>query len=310
MSVREKLFIEKYRPQKISDCILPSDVKKMFEGFIQQGDFPNLILHGSAGTGKTTVAKALCNELDMEYIFINASDDRNISMVRDDIHGFAGKKSMMGKRKCVILDEGDGLSSAAQGALRGVFEKYSDVRFIITCNFINKIIEPISKSRLKSVQFSIPKEEQTELMKKVILRVIEILKSENIGFDAKVVAQFVKNNFPDIRKVLNEIQAYSAGGNIDVGILTRSYSIDDIAMAICNSDWKTAREWLAKNSTIDTATFYSQLEKELYNNVKPESIPAFVKILADYMNASVHTPSVEINNAGMIASIFMDVEFK
>jgi DNA polymerase III delta prime subunit len=310
MSVREKLFIEKYRPQKISDCILPSDIKKMFEGFIAQGDFPNIILHGSAGTGKTTVARALCNELDMEYIFINASEDRNISMVRDDIHGFAGKKSLMGKRKCIILDEGDGLSAAAQGALRGVFEKYSDVRFIITCNFINKIIEPISKSRLKSIQFSVPKDEQTEMMKQVILRLMTILKSENINFDPKVVAQFVKLNFPDIRKILNEIQAYSSGGDIDVGILSRSYSIEDIAKAICEKDWKTARQWLAKNSTIDTATFYSQLEKELYDNVLPESIPAFVKILADYMNTSVHTPSAEINNAGMIASIFMDVDFK
>lgn len=303
------LFVEKYRPQTIKDCILSSTIKEIFQSFVDQKKFPNLLLSGTAGTGKTTVAKALCKELDCDYIMINASDERNIDMVRNIIKNFASVVSLTGRDKAIILDESDGLSNIAQGALRGSIEQYPTVRFILTCNFKNKIIEPI-QSRLSLVEFNIKTSEKKQLQVEFVKRIFEILGKEKIEYDSKAVVEVVKRYFPDNRKVLNDIQKYSAGGKIDSGILSTSSDIEVLASHIKNRNLRECRQWIVDNLDTDTATIFRQLYDSLYTKVKPEQVPNLIPMIGQWLFQSETMADQEIARMCLISEIFNNIEFQ
>jgi DNA polymerase III delta prime subunit len=303
------LFVEKYRPKTIKDCILSKVIKDIFQSFVEEKKFPNLLLSGTAGTGKTTVAKALCNELDYDYIMINASDERNIDMVRNTIKNFASVVSLTGRDKAIILDESDGLNPIAQGALRGCIEQYPTVRFILTCNFKNKIIEPI-QSRLSIVEFNIKTSEKKQLQLDFVKRVFEILTKEKIEYDPKAVVEVVKRYFPDNRKVLNDIQKYSAGGKIDSGILASSSDIEVLVGFIKDRDLGQSRQWIVDNLDTDTSTIFRQLYDSLYTKVKPEQVPNLIPLIGQWLFQSEQMADQEIARMCLISEIFNTVEFK
>lgn len=303
------LFVEKYRPKTVKDCILSPAIKSIFQSFIEQKKFPNLLLSGTAGTGKTTIARALCLELDYDHIIINASDERNIDMVRNTVKNFASVVSLTGRDKAIILDEADGLSPVAQGALRGCIEQYPTVRFILTCNFKNKIIEPI-QSRLSLVEFNIKAAERKQLQLDFVKRVFDILGKEKIEYDSKAVVEVVKRYFPDNRKILNDIQKYSAGGKIDSGILSSSSDIEVLVTFIKDRDLGQCRQWIVDNLDTDTATVFRQLYDSLYPKIKPEQVPNLIPLIGQWLFQSEHMADQEIARMCLVSEIFNTVEFK
>jgi replication factor C small subunit len=304
------LFVEKYRPQTVSECILSPSIKAIFESFVKAGSFPNLLLSGSAGTGKTTIAMALCKELDYDYKIINASDERNIDMVRNDIKIYASHRSLRDRPKAIILDEADGLTNIAQGALRGSIEQYPTVRFILTCNFKNKIIEPI-QSRLSLVEFSCKSSEKNLLMVSFVKRIFDILKKENIKFDPKAVTEVVKRYFPDNRKILMDIQKYSAGGEIDIGILSLNSDVNVLIEAIKKKSLGEARQWIANNLDTDQAMIFRNLYDKLSTDLlTPNSVANLVPLIAQYQYWSYFVADQEINTTALVHEIIMTAEFK
>ena len=261
----EFLWVEKYRPKTIEDTILPADLKATFQQFVDQKNIPNLILSGTAGVGKTTVAKAMLEELDCDYIVINGSMNGNIDTLRNDILNFASTVSLSGGRKYVILDEADYLNpNSTQPALRNFMEEFSkNCGFILTCNYSNRIIEPLH-SRCSVIDFKISKKAMAKLATQFFKRVTFILESEKIGFDQKVVAEVINKHFPDWRRVLNELQRYSVSGKIDSGILVNMShdSFKDLIKHMKDRDFTEVRKWVAKNSDADTTALF----REFYDN--------------------------------------------
>ena len=311
--MNEILWVEKYRPSIISDAILPFELKQTFQQFVDNQNCPNLLLSGSAGCGKTTVAKAMLEQLGCTYMMINGSEESGIDVLRNKIKNFASTVSMDGKRKYVILDEADYLNpQSTQPALRGFMEEFSkNCGFILTCNFRNRIIEPLH-SRCSTVEFLIPTEERPKLAGQFMKRVQNILKDEGINSNDKVVAKLIEKFFPDWRKVLNELQRYGASGEIDAGILVNisENSVKELISFLKNKEFTNVRRWIVNNLDNDPARIYRRLYDSLYDNLDSSTIPHAVIILADYSYKSAFVADQEINLLACMTEIMSQVKFK
>tara|TARA_R100000951_G_scaffold57143_1_gene48004 strand:- start:17110 stop:18048 length:939 start_codon:yes stop_codon:yes gene_type:complete len=307
------LFVEKYRPKTIEDCILPKTLKDTLTGIIKSGQSQNLLLHGGAGVGKTTVARAVCNELNADYILINCSEEGNIDTLRTKIRQFASTVSLNGGTKIVILDEFDySNAQSIQPALRGAIEEFSkNCRFIITCNYKNRIISPIH-SRCTNIEFKIPSKEKPEIGGQLMKRISWILNEENIPFEDKVLAQLITKYFPDIRRMLNEIQRYSVSGSIDVGILSciGEIQIKDLVGAMKSRDFASCRKWVVDNIENSQTELFRKIYDGLSENMKPSSVPQAILIIAEYQYKSAFVADQEINLTACIVELMMECEFK
>lgn len=310
--MEEFLWVEKYRPKTIKDCILPDNLKQTFQEFVNQDNIPNLLLTGGPGVGKTTVAKAMLEEIRADYIVINGSMNGNIDTLRNEIKDFASTMSFTSGRKYVILDEADYLNpQSTQPALRNFMEEFSkNCGFILTCNFKNRIIEPLH-SRCSVVEFNIPKVEKQQMAAHFFTRCRDILDIEKIEYDKRVLAEVVKNHFPDFRRVLNELQRYSATGKIDTGILanTGESSIEELVSHLKAKSFSEMRKWTAQNSDIDTASTLRKLYDVANEKMKPHSVAQLVLILADYQYKAAFVADQEINLVACMTEIMANCEF-
>ena len=307
----EFLWVEAYRPKKIEDCILPEAQKKDFRVMLDKGEIQNMLLCGGAGMGKTTIARALCNELDTDYIIINGSEESGIDVLRTKIKQFASAVSFSGKPKVVILDEADYLNpNSTQPALRAFIEEFSNnCRFIFTCNFKNRIIPPLH-SRCAVIEFKIGKDDKAQIAAGFFKRVLEILRNENIEFDKKVVAKVVEKHFPDYRRVLNELQKYSASGTIDEGILASvsEANMNDLVACLKDKDWKKMRNWVVNNQDNDPAGLFRKIYDTLIERVS--TVPQLVLLLADYQYKAAFCADQEINLVACLTEIMATQEWK
>ena len=307
------LWVEKYRPQTIDECILPESMKKTFKEFINSGELPNFLFCGGAGVGKTTVAKALCNEVGAEYLFINGSEESGIEILRNKIKNFASSVSLTDAKKVVILDEADYLNAnSTQPALRGFIEEFSNnCRFIFTCNFKNRIIEPLH-SRCAVVEFKIESKEKAKIAADFYRRVLNILEQEQITYDKAVIAEIITKYFPDYRRVLNELQRYSVSGTIDAGLLVNigDESYSELIKALKAKNFTDARKWVGKNSDADTTEVFRTLYDKSVDIIEQSSIPQLVLILAEYQYKAAFVADKEINMMAALTEIMSGVKFK
>ena len=307
------LWVEKYRPQNIKDCILSNELKSTFQQFVENEEIPNLLLTGTAGVGKTTVAKAMLEEIGCTYMMINGSEESGIDTLRTKIKNFASTVSMDGKRKYVILDEADYLNpQSTQPALRGFIEEFSkNCGFILTCNFRNRIIEPLH-SRCSTVEFRIPNEQKPKLAMNFMKRVQDILEKENVTHNEKVVADVIGKFFPDWRRCLNELQRYSVSGSIDAGILVNlsDTSIKELVSFVKDKDFKSCRQWVVHNLDNDPHRIYRRIYDSLSGNVPDSAIPHCVLILGDYSYKSAFVADQEINLLACLTEMMTSVQFK
>jgi len=306
------LWCEKYRPQTIDDCILPEGLKKTFREYVEAGELPNFLFHGTAGVGKTTVARALCNEIGAEYMFINGSDESGIDVLRTKIKGFASSISLTDPKKVVILDEADYLNpNSTQPALRSFIEEFADnCRFILTCNFKNRIIDPLH-SRCAVVDFKIPGDEKVKVAGLFFKRVVNILKMENVEFDTKVVAELVQKHFPDGRRILNELQRYSVSGKIDSGIFVNlnGDSYRQLYKMMKEKNFTEVRKWVAMNSDGDTSRVFRDLYEGSSTFLDQHSIPQLVLILADYQYKASFVADHELNLMACLTEVMGECKF-
>jgi DNA polymerase III delta prime subunit len=312
MNVEHLLWTERYRPQTIADCILPERLKTPFQEYVTQNNIPNLLLSGGAGVGKTTVAKAMCEEIGCDYLVINGSDESGIDTFRVKIKNFASSMSLAGGRKVIIIDEADYLNpNSTQPALRNAIEEFAgNCSFIFTCNFKNRIIDPLH-SRCAVVDFTLKNNEKAQMASQFFKRIQSVLQSEKVEYEDKVVVELVKKHFPDFRRVINELQRYSQFGNIDSGVLAQivDVSISDIVKYIKDKDFGAIRKWVASND-IDATTFFRKIYDNLYDVLKPQSIPQAVIILADYQYKQAFVADSEINTVACLTEIMVGCEFK
>ena len=305
------LWVEKYRPKTIADTILPEQLKVTFQQFVDQKNIPNLLLSGGAGVGKTTVAKAMCEMLDCDYIVINGSLNGNIDTLRNEISRFASSVSLRGGRKYVILDEADYLTNNTQPALRNFMEEFSkNCGFILTCNFKDKIIDPL-KSRCSVIEFKINKGDMAELAKQFMKRVIDILNAENVPYEKAVVAEVIKKHFPDWRRVLNELQRYSATGKIDTGILSnmRDVNLTKLVGYLKEKDYTNLRKWIGE-ADFEPNEFFRNLFDKCEEYVDKKSIPQLVLIIARYQYQNAFVANPDINLMACLTEIMVECEFK
>ena len=311
----EFLWVEKYRPKTIEDCILPENIKKTFKEFLNKGEVPNLLLAGPAGCGKTTVAKALCNELGVDVYVINGSDEgRFLDTVRNNAKNFASTVSLSSeaKHKVIIIDEADNTTPDVQLLLRASIEEFSrNCRFIFTCNYKNKIIEPLH-SRCAVVEFGIKGKQKQDIAAEFFKRLNGILDSERIQSDKKVLAQLINKHFPDWRRVLNECQRYSVAGKIDSGILAHfsDVKVNDLIKNLKEKDFPQVRKWCVDNLDNDPAVLLRRIYDNLYTSLVPSSIPASVLIIAKYQYQIAFVADQEINLLACLTEIMVDCEFK
>lgn len=310
----EFLWVEKYRPQKISECILPESLKKTFQAIVDSGEMHNMLLTGTAGLGKTTVARALCNELDLDYILINGSEESGIDVLRNKIKQFASSVSLTnGGPKVVILDEADYLNpQSTQPALRGFIEEFSNnCRFILTCNFKNRIIEPLH-SRCAVIEFNTSKKDMAGLAAKFMARLEKILADENVKFDKKVIAELIMRYAPDWRRVLNECQRYSSSGQIDTGVLSNlsDVNIDTLMKSLKVKDFKSMRAWVVNNIDLEPAAVFRKVYDSMVDYAKPESVPQVVLILAEYQYKDAFVADHELNLVACMTELMASVQWK
>ena len=307
------LWVEKFRPRKIADTILPTNLKKTFQALVESGELPNMLFSGTAGLGKTTVAKALCNELQLDYIIVNGSEEGNIDTLRGKIKQFASSVSLQGGYKVVILDEADYLNpQSTQPALRGFIEEFANnCRFILTCNFKNRIIEPLH-SRCSVYEFNTSKKDMAELAAQFMKRLRTILDSEQVTYDNATVANLITKYAPDWRRVLNEAQRYSISGGIDAGILlaTGADSYAQLFQFLKDKDFKKMRAWVVNHIDVDTVSIFRSLYDKMYDHVQPQSIPQLVLILAEYQYKDAFVADHELNTVACLTEIMASVSFK
>lgn len=312
-TVQNTLWVEKYRPQRVEDCILPDSIKETFQEIINSGEMQNLLLSGGAGCGKTTVARALCNELELDNILINCSEDGNIDTLRTKIRNFASTVSIAGGQKVVILDEFDySNAQSTQPALRGFIEEFSaNCRFILTCNFKNRIIEPLH-SRCTNVEFNIPSKEKKVLAEGMFNRCKWILENENVEYNDKVLAELIMKYFPDFRRVLNELQRYSVSGKIDVGILSTAgdLRIDSLMDNIKTKNFNEVRRWVVDNIDNDQTKIFRTIYDALYDHLDTKSIPLAILILGEYQYKAAFVADPEINITACLVQLMMECELK
>jgi len=305
------IWTEKYRPKTVENCILPERLKKPFQEYVNQKNIPNLLLSGGAGVGKTTVAKAMCNEVGCDFMVINGSDESGIDTFRTKIKNYASAMSLSGGRKVIIIDEADYLNpNSTQPALRNAIEEFaSNCSFIFTCNYKNRIIEPLH-SRCAVIDFNLKNGEKAKIASSFFKRIQSILQSEKIDADDKVLAELIKKHFPDLRRVLNELQRYSQFGKIDSGILTQiaDVSINELTKSIASKDFSAIRKWVATHE-IDSTVLYRKLYDSLYDILKPQFIPQAVIILADYQYKAAFCADQEINTVACLTEMMVSCEF-
>ena len=315
MSRDEFLWVEKYRPKTIEECILPEDIKKTFQGFLSKGEVPNLLLSGPAGCGKTTVAKALCHELGADYYVINGSDEgRFLDTVRNTAKNFASTVSLSStaRHKVIIIDEADNTTNDVQLLLRAFTEEFSsNCRFILTCNFKNKIIEPLH-SRCAVVEFGIGGKQKPAIAVSFSKRIQEILNAERVEYDTKVIYELINKHFPDWRRVLNECQRYSSSGKIDSGILATFSDVktDELVKKLKNKDYGECRKWVVNNLDNDTNILLRRVYDALNISLVPNSIPSAVLIIAKYQYQMAFVADQEINMLACLTEIMVECEFK
>jgi DNA polymerase III delta prime subunit len=305
------LWVEKYRPQTIEDCILPDALKKTFQEFVNRKEIPNLLLCGTAGVGKTTVARALCEEVGCDYIIINGSDENGVDAVRVKIKNYASSMSLSGGRKVVILDEADYLTPNAQAILRAGIEEFaSNCSFIFTCNFKNRIIDPLH-SRCTVIDFK-ANGSKAKMASQFFQRVCGILNDEGVAYDKEVVAAVITKHFPDNRRILNELQRYSVSGTIDKGILAAvsDVQLGELFKALKDKDFASCRKWVTNNLDNDQSRIFRGLYDGLYEQLKPGSVPQLVLILAKYQYQAAFVADHEINLIACLTEIMVECEFK
>ncbi len=308
------LWVEKYRPQTIDECILPEAMKNTFKQYIAQGELPTFLFSGTAGVGKTTVAKALCNEVGADWIMINGSDEgRMIETLRNKIKNFASTVSLTDAKKVVIIDEADYMNAdSVQPALRSMIEDFSNnCRFIFTCNFKHRIIEPL-RSRCANIEFKVDSNEKQQIAAQFFKRVVQILKNENIEFDSKVVSELIIKHFPDYRRILGELQRYSVTGKIDTGIFVNlgEESYKDLYKHLKDRNFTEVRKWVAKNSDADTPALFKELYDNSGNFLDQSTIHNLILILADYQYKAAFVADQELNIMAALTEIMIQCKFK
>lgn len=310
--INNLLWVEKYRPKSLSDCILPIDLNTVFNGMIKEGTIPNMLFYGKAGTGKTTVARALAKDLDLECMLINCSEDNGIDTLRTKIRHYASTVSLNGNMKVIILDEFDYANpQSMQPALRGAIEEFhKNCRFILTCNYKSRIIDPLH-SRCTGIDFTVPSSEKAQIAKAMFSRIEYILTNEKIPYEQPVLANLIKKHFPDFRRIINELQKYSSSGKIDVGILAQgsTESYKELINSMKAKDFASCRKWVVQNLDLNTAEFFKRLYNELYSCLKPNSIPQAILYIAEYQYKAAFAADQEINTMALIVQLMMDCEF-
>ena len=308
----EYLWVEKYRPKTVQECILPSNLKQTFQSFVDNKNIPNLLLSGDPGSGKTTIAKAMLNELNCDSIVINGSMKGNIDTLRNEIQQFASSISLTGGRKYVILDEADYLNpQSTQPALRNFMEEFSsNCGFILTCNFRNRIIPPLI-SRCSVVEFKIPNSEKPVIAKTFFERTKYILDQEGVTYDKKVVPEFIKKYFPDFRRIHNELQRYANNSDINSGLLSfiSDIVLDSLIESLKTKNYTTMRKWVGENLDNDPQTIFRQIYDNSNKYVKESSIPKLIMILADYQYKAAFVADAEVNLVACLTEVMIDVEF-
>ena len=307
------LWVEQYRPKTIDDCILPDSLKSLFSAFIKKGEISNMLFSGTAGIGKTTVAKALCEQMNCDWIMINGSEEGGIDVLRNKIKNFASTVSLSGGKKVVILDEADYLNpQSTQPALRGFVEEFhKNCRFILTCNFKNRIIEPLH-SRFSNIEFKVNPKDKPKLASRLFERAIYILKEQNVDYEDKVLVELITKHFPDFRKLINELQRYSVSGSIDAGILVNvsDENLKTLVTHLKNKEFSDMRKWVVNNLDNDPVKIFRKIYDTLYSNLEPSTIPHAVLIIADYQYKSAFVADQEINLVACLTELMSQVKFK
>ena len=306
------LWVEKYRPTTVNDCILPERLKKSFQEYVNRKEIPNLMLTGSAGVGKTTVAKAMCDEIGVNHLYINASENRGIDVLRTTIRNYASTISLSGGKKVIILDEADYMTPDAQAAMRGAIEEFAEnCTFIFTCNFKSKLIDAIH-SRCSVIDFALRNDEKKEMAAQLFKRLQFILTQEKIAYDKAVLAKIVEKFFPDYRRTLNELQRYGASGSLDAGIvaqLSDIRKISDLVKHLKEKNFGEMRKWCVANSDIEPARIYRKIYDGLYEYMKPHSIPQAVVTIGKYQYQSAFVADQEINLVACLTELMVDCEY-
>ena len=307
------LWVEKYRPKLVDQCVLPDNTQKVFSEIVEKGEIPNLLLTGSPGIGKTTIAKALCNQLECDWLMINGSDEgRMIDTLRTTITNFASTVSLSGGKKVLIIDEADYMNpESVQPAMRGSIEQFAkNCRFIFTCNFKNRII-PALHSRCSVVDFKIKKDDKPLLAQKFLSIATGILEKESVKYKPDVIAQLIMKHFPDFRRVLNELQKHAVGGTIDEDILTQASeeNLKELFVALKKKDFNTMRKWVAENIDNDHVRLYRQIYDSLYSKFAKPSIPQAVLTIAEYSYKAAFVADQEVNMVACLTELMMECEF-
>ena len=307
------LWVEEYRPKTIDDCILPASLKTLFQSFIEKGEISNMLFSGTPGVGKTTVAKALCEQMNCDWIMINGSEEGGIDVLRNKIKNFASTVSLSGGKKVVILDEADYLNpQSTQPALRGFVEEFhKNCRFILTCNFKNRIIEPLH-SRFSNIEFRINNKDKPKLASQLMDRAVYILKEQKIEYEDKALVGLITKHFPDFRKLINELQRYSVSGAIDAGVLVNisDENLKSLTGHLKAKEFGDMRKWVVNNLDNDPVKIFRKIYDSLNTTLQPETIPHAILIIADYQYKSAFVADQEINLVACLTELMSQVKFK